>query len=106
MEIKEIFIYINNNKKYAEDSTAFFLLIRNIKFSLFKTILCSLFLLFILSRRGVTNMVDMYLALVIAGRRTCNVENKTVTLVPTRYRSLVLAELEALGLDADGNPIK
>ena len=25
-------------------------------------------------------MVDMYLALVIAGRRTCNVENKTVTL--------------------------
>lgn len=51
-------------------------------------------------------MVDMYLALVIAGRRTCNAENKTVTLVPTRYRSLVLAELEALGLDADGNPIK
>ena len=106
MEIKEIFIYINNNKKYAEDSTAFFLLIRNIKFSLFKTILCSLFLLFILSRRGVTNMVDMYLALVIAGRRTCNEENKDVTLVPTRYRSLVLAELEALGLDADGNPMK
>lgn len=51
-------------------------------------------------------MVDMYLALVIAGRRTCNEENKDVTLVPTRYRSLVLAELEALGLDADGNPMK
>ena len=74
--------------------------------TLFKTILYSLFLLFILSRREVTNMVDMYLALVIAGRRTCNAENKTVTLVPTRYRSLVLAELEALGLDADGNPVK
>ena len=74
--------------------------------TLFKTILYSLFLLFILSRREVTNMVDMYLALVIAGRRTCNAENKTVTLVPTRYRSLVLAELEALDLDADGNPMK
>lgn len=74
--------------------------------TLFKTILCSLFLLFILSRREVTNMVDMYLALVIAGRRTCNEESKDVTLVPARYRSLVLAELEALGLDSDGNPMK
>lgn len=50
-------------------------------------------------------MVDMYLALVIAGRRTCNPDNKTVTLVPARYRAKVLAELEALGLDADGNAI-
>ena len=76
--------------------------------NLFKAILCSLFLLLIklIFRRDDVRMVDMYLALVIAGRRTCNAENKTVTLVPTRYRSLVLAELEALGLDADGNPIK
>lgn len=76
--------------------------------NLFKAILCSLFLLLIklIFRRDDVRMVDMYLALVIAGRRTCNEENKTVTLVPTRYRSLVLAELEALGLDADGNPIK
>lgn len=51
-------------------------------------------------------MVDMYVALVIAGRRTCNPENKEVTLVPTRYRAKVLTELEALGLDADGNPIE
>lgn len=50
-------------------------------------------------------MVDMYLALVIAGRRTCNPENKSVTLVPARYREKVLTELEALGLDADGNAI-
>lgn len=50
-------------------------------------------------------MVDMYLALVIAGRRTCNPENRNVTLVPANYRKLVLAELTALGLDADGNPI-
>lgn len=49
-------------------------------------------------------MVDMYLALVIAGRRTCNPDNKTVTQVPKRYREAVLTELEALGLDADGNP--
>ena len=48
-------------------------------------------------------MIDMYLALVIAGRRTCNPDNKKVTLVPVRYRSKVLVELEALGLDADGN---
>nr|DAW87709.1 MAG TPA: hypothetical protein [Bacteriophage sp.] len=50
-------------------------------------------------------MVDMYLALVIAGRRTCNPDNKNVTLVPANYRSLVLVELTALGLDADGKPI-
>lgn len=50
-------------------------------------------------------MVDMYVALVIAGRRTCNLENKSVPLVPTRYRKAVTTELEALGLDADGNPV-
>ena len=32
--------------------------------------------------------------------------NKDVNLVPARYRNLVLAELEALGLDADGNQMK
>ena len=54
---------------------------------------------------GNVQMVDMYVALVIAGRRTCNPENKSVPLVPTRYRKAVTTELEALGLDADGNPI-
>lgn len=54
--------------------------------------------------KGGIHMVDMYLALVIAGRRTCNPDNKTVTQVPKRYREAVLTELEALGLDADGNP--
>lgn len=49
-------------------------------------------------------MVDMYTALVIAGRRTCNPDNTEVTKVPERYRQPVLEELEALGLDADGNP--
>ena len=54
---------------------------------------------------GNVQMVDMYVALVIAGRRTCNPENKSVPLVPTRYRKAVITELEALGLDADGNPV-
>ena len=44
--------------------------------------------------------------MIIAGRRICNEENKDVNLVPARYRNLVLAELEALGLDADGNQMK
>lgn len=48
-------------------------------------------------------MVDMYVALVMAGRRTCNAENASIPQVPKRYREAVLADLEALGLDADGN---
>ena len=55
--------------------------------------------------KGGINMVDLYIALVIAGRRTCNPENKEVTQVPTRYREIVTEELAAIGLDADGNPI-
>lgn len=55
--------------------------------------------------KGDVKMVDMYLALVIAGRRTCNPETVGVTKVPERYREAVLAELTALGLDADGNPV-
>ena len=55
--------------------------------------------------KGGINMVDLYMALVIAGRRTCNPENKEVTQVPTRYRDIVTEELAAIGLDADGNPI-
>lgn len=50
-------------------------------------------------------MLDMYVALVIAGRRTCNKENKAVRQVPANYREAVLADLEALGLDADGKEI-
>lgn len=51
-------------------------------------------------------MVDMYVALVINGRRTCNEENKSVPLVPKKWRDKVLEDLTALGLDADGNPIE
>lgn len=49
------------------------------------------------------DMIDMYVALVMAGRRTCNEENKSVSLVPLKWRAAVLADLTALGLDADGN---
>lgn len=60
--------------------------------------------LMIWNMKGDIEMVDMYTALVIAGRRTCNTENTKITLVPTRYRTVVLENLEALGLDADGSP--
>ena len=43
-------------------------------------------------------MVDMYLALVINHRRTIN-------QVPTQFRDAVMADLTALGLDGNGNPI-
>ena len=52
--------------------------------------------------KGEIDMVDMYVALVIAGRRTCNEENAAVKQVPARYREAVLVDLLALGLDADG----
>ena len=68
-------------------------------FSNLKSLIIFLFI------RRFLNMVDMYLALVIAGRRTCNPDNKSIPLVPVRYRGKVLTELEALGLDADGNAI-
>ena len=55
--------------------------------------------------KGEIQMVDLYIALVIVGRRTCNTENNEVTQVPTRYRDVVIKELEVLGLDTDGNPL-
>lgn len=43
-------------------------------------------------------LIDLYVALIIAGRRT-------IDQVPERYRDAVIAELAALGLDENGNPI-
>ena len=43
-------------------------------------------------------MVDLYLALIVAGRRT-------ISQVPAKLRDAVLAELAALGLDENGKPI-
>ena len=43
-------------------------------------------------------MVDLYLALIIAGRRSYD-------RVPTKFKAAVKEELAALGLDENGNPI-
>ena len=71
-----------------------------------KRLLDALVLFICLILKGDIDMVDMYVALVINGRRTCNKENKKVKQVPANYRELVLADLEAIGLDADGKPIE
>ena len=55
---------------------------------------------------GEIDLVDLYVALVIAGRSPCNKENKKVKQVPANYRELVLADLEAIRFDSDGNPIE
>lgn len=52
----------------------------------------------ITSRKGVENVVDLYVALIIAGKRT-------LAQVPVRFRDAVLADLTALGLDENGNPV-
>lgn len=49
-------------------------------------------------KKGGMNMIDLYVALIIAGRRT-------IEQVPLRFREAVLADLTALGLDGQGNPI-
>ena len=43
-------------------------------------------------------MVDLYLALIVAGRRT-------ISQVPAKLRDAVLTKLAELGLDVDGNPV-
>lgn len=49
-------------------------------------------------------MIDMYVALVIAKRRTL-VPDSGVVLVPARYQDAVRVELRALGLDDAGDPL-
>jgi hypothetical protein len=43
-------------------------------------------------------MVDVYVALIVAHRRT-------IDQVPTKLQAAVLADLNALGLDGNGNPL-
>lgn len=43
-------------------------------------------------------MIDMYVALIMNGRRT-------FSQVPVKYQVAVKADLLALGLDENGNPI-
>lgn len=47
---------------------------------------------------GGENMVDMYVALIINKRRV-------FSQVPARYQDAVKADLLALGLDENGNPL-
>lgn len=47
---------------------------------------------------GGNNMVALYVALIINGRRTFN-------QVPAKFKEAVKADLEALGLDENGNPV-
>jgi hypothetical protein len=48
---------------------------------------------------GGDNMVSLYVALIINGRRTFN-------QVPAKLQNAVKADLEALGLDDNGQPIE
>ena len=50
-------------------------------------------------------MVEMYFNLVVAGKRTCNLENTAVKQVPANLRDDVLAMLTEKGYDADGNKV-
>jgi hypothetical protein len=47
---------------------------------------------------GIYIMVDLYVALIVNKRRT-------IDQVPTQFKEPVLADLNALGLDGNGDPI-
>lgn len=68
--------------------------------------IASLFLYKILKGKGGVSMLDLYVGLVSRQRRTCNPDNKKVRQVPKIWRDAVLEDLKALGLDADGMPVK
>lgn len=68
--------------------------------------LASLFLYKFFVRKGGVDMLDLYVGLVSRQRRTCNPDNKKVRQVPSIWRDAVLEDLKALGLDADGMPVK
>lgn len=48
--------------------------------------------------KGEIQMIDMYVALIIAGRRT-------LPQVPTTFRGAVEADLNAIGLDGNGGTL-
>ena len=56
-------------------------------------------MLVLLLRLGGIDMVAVYVALIIAGRRTFN-------SVPKKLQDKVRDELAALGLDENGNPLE
>lgn len=58
-----------------------------------------MFYIFIKLLIGGSNMVALYVALIINNRRTFN-------QVPAKFKEAVRADLEALGLDENGNPVE
>lgn len=62
------------------------------------TIVIIIIILYAIRRKG-DNMIDLYVVLIIAGKRP-------FSKVPARYQDAVREELLALGLDENGDPIK
>lgn len=62
------------------------------------TFVIIIIILYAIRRKG-DNMIDLYVVLIIAGKRP-------FSKVPARYQDAVREELLALGLDENGNPIK
>ena len=62
------------------------------------TFVIIIIILYAIRRKG-DNMIDLYVVLIIAGKRP-------FSKVPVRYQDAVREELLALGLDENGNPIK
>jgi hypothetical protein len=58
----------------------------------------SLILILIFKILGGKNMVDLYVCLIVNGRRT-------FVQVPAKFQPAVHADLLAMGLDDNGNPI-
>ena len=56
-------------------------------------------IIFLLHIIGGIDMVALYVALIMHGRRT-------FSQVPTKFKDAVKADLEALGLDENGNPVE
>lgn len=62
------------------------------------TFVIIIIILYAIRRKG-DNMIDLYVVLIIAGKRN-------FSKVPARYQDAVREELLDLGLDENGNPIK
>lgn len=62
------------------------------------TFVIIIIILYAIRRKG-DNMIDLYVVLIIAGKRP-------FSKVPARYQDAVREELLVLGLDENGDPIK
>lgn len=71
----------------------------NNKFVYLLAALAAAFLILKIIKKEVKEMVAVYVALIIAHRRT-------LARVPKQLQEAVLADLTALGLDGEGNPVE